>query len=60
MAMTADEVYVALRMLHEQTEHAFDKLEEDLNKRFSDLENRLVRRIDGIWKKLDEIGEPDL
>jgi hypothetical protein len=43
MAMTADEVYVALEELQNATAY----------------ENRLQRRIDGIWEKLDEPDGPD-
>ena len=48
MAMTADEVYVALEMLLDATAYEFDEVEKRLAQRFSDLENRLLRRIDGI------------
>jgi DNA-binding transcriptional MocR family regulator len=59
MAMTADEVYVALEMLMQATAYEFDENDKRWRKHFDDLENRMQRRIDGIWKKLDEIGGPD-
>jgi hypothetical protein len=59
MAMTADEVYVALRMLLDATAYEFDEIDKHWRKRYDDLENRVQRRIDGIWDKLDEIAGPD-
>ncbi len=58
MAMTADEVYEALKELHKATALSFELREEELNQRFSALENRLEQRINGISDKLAEIGGP--
>ncbi len=57
--MSTDEVYEALKELQSATAHGMDKLEERWRERFDAFENRLQRRIDGIWKKLDESGGPD-
>jgi ABC-type Zn uptake system ZnuABC Zn-binding protein ZnuA len=58
MAMTADEVYEALKVLHKATALSFEKRAEELDKRFSALENRLEQRINGISDKLAELGGP--